>query len=82
VVVTAGKENVIDGPRDAVIVEAVRMRNAKRKGASGRASRDPSRVLRELVFRTDIEPAGMDDCIVGCVSQVGIRPRISPGAPG
>ncbi len=59
--------------RDAVIVEAVRTPVGKRNGAlSGIHSADLSaHVLRALAERSGIDPAGVDDVIWGCVSQVG-----------
>jgi len=59
--------------RDAVIVAAVRTPIGKRNGAlAGVHPVDLSaRVLSELVERTGIDPAGVDDVQWGCVSQVG-----------
>lgn len=59
--------------REAVIVEAVRTPVGRRGGAY--ADVHPvellSAVLRELVERTGVDPATVDDHIGGCVSQVG-----------
>jgi acetyl-CoA acyltransferase len=59
--------------RDAVIVEAVRTPVGKRNGAlSGVHPVDLSAlVLTELVERTGLDPALVDDVMWGCVSQVG-----------
>jgi acetyl-CoA acyltransferase len=59
--------------RDAVIVEALRTPIGKRNGAlAGVHPADLGAVvLRELVIRTGIDPAIVDDVIWGCVSQVG-----------
>jgi acetyl-CoA acyltransferase len=59
--------------RDAVIVEAVRTPIGKRNG--GLAGVHPvelsALVLSELIQRTGLEPALVDDVIWGCVSQIG-----------
>ncbi len=59
--------------RDAVIVEAVRTPVGRRNGVlSGVHPVDLSAlVLRELIERTGVEPAAVDDVIWGVVSQVG-----------
>ncbi len=59
--------------RDAVIVEAVRTPVGRRGGVlSGVHPVDLSaHVLAALAERTGIDPAGVDDVIWGCVSQVG-----------
>jgi acetyl-CoA acyltransferase len=59
--------------REAVVVEAVRSPVGKRNGGlSGVHAADLSAVvLNELVERTGIDPAIVDDVIWGCVSQVG-----------
>ncbi len=59
--------------RDAVIVAAARTPIGKRNGAlAGVHPVDLSaRVLTELVERTGIDPASVDDVQWGCVSQVG-----------
>jgi acetyl-CoA acyltransferase len=59
--------------RDAVIVAAVRTPIGKRNGAlAGVHPVDLSaRVLTELVERTGVDPARVDDVQWGCVSQVG-----------
>jgi acetyl-CoA acetyltransferase family protein len=58
---------------DAVIIEAVRSPVGKRGGSL--AAIHPvdllGAVLGELVNRTGVDPAGVDDHIAGCVSQVG-----------
>src|SRR5215831_21020573 len=59
--------------REVVIVEAVRTPIGRRGGAL----KDVHPVvlaamaLRELVRRADIDPAGVEDVVMGCVSQVG-----------
>ncbi len=59
--------------RDAVIVEAVRTPVGKRNG--GLSGVHPvslsAHVLRELVSRTGVDPALVDDVVWGCVSQIG-----------
>jgi len=59
--------------RDAVIVEAVRTPFGKRNGAL--KDTHPvllgTLVLKELVERTGIDPALVDDVVWGCVGQVG-----------
>jgi acetyl-CoA acyltransferase len=59
--------------REAVIVGAVRSPIGKRGG--GHSGIHPvdlaATVLRELVERTGVDPARVDDHITGCVSQVG-----------
>ena len=59
--------------RDAVIVEAVRTPVGKRGGGlSGVHPVDLSaHVLGALAQRSGIDPAGVDDVVWGCVSQVG-----------
>src|ERR1700757_3018130 len=59
--------------RETVIIEAVRTPVGKRNGGlSGMHPADLSAVvLRELVDRTGIDPALVDDVVWGCVSQVG-----------
>jgi acetyl-CoA acetyltransferase family protein len=59
--------------REAVVVEAVRTPVGKRNGGlSGMHAADISAVvLNELVARTGIDPAVVDDVVWGCVSQVG-----------
>lgn len=59
--------------QDAVIVDAVRTPVGRRGGAL--KDRHPvgllAQTLRELVDRTGVDPAEIDDVIAGCVSQVG-----------
>jgi acetyl-CoA acyltransferase len=59
----------------AVIVDAVRTAGGKRHGKlSGWHSVDlASELLRALVERNDLDPALVEDVIVGCVSQVGAQ---------
>jgi acetyl-CoA acyltransferase len=59
--------------RDAVIVEAVRTPVGKRNGGlAGIHSADLSaHVLRALAERSGLDPAGVDDVIWGCVTQLG-----------
>ncbi|MGH3349601.1 MAG: thiolase family protein [Nocardioides sp.] len=59
--------------RDAVIVDAVRTPIGKRNGAyAGIHPGDLSaHVLTALAARNDLDPAGVDDVVWGCVSQVG-----------
>jgi acetyl-CoA acyltransferase len=59
--------------RETVIVEAVRTPVGKRNGglSTMHAADLSAVVLRELLDRTGIEPALVDDVVWGCVSQVG-----------
>jgi acetyl-CoA acyltransferase len=59
----------------AVIVDAVRTAGGKRHGKlSGWHSVDlASEVLKALVERNDVDPALIEDVIMGCVSQVGAQ---------
>jgi acetyl-CoA acyltransferase len=59
--------------RDAVIVEAVRTPVGRRGGGlSGMHPADlAAHVLDELVARAGLDPALVDDVVLGCVSQVG-----------
>jgi acetyl-CoA acyltransferase len=60
---------------DAVIVEAVRTATGKRHGSlSGWHPADLlALTLNELVRRTGLDPALVDDVITGCVNQVGAQ---------
>src|SRR4051794_12886261 len=57
----------------AYIVDAVRSPVGTRKG--GLAGVHPAdlgaHVLRELMVRTGVDPAAVDDVVMGCVNQVG-----------
>ena len=57
----------------AVIVDAVRTAGGKRNGKlSGWHAADlAAEVLKQLVERNDLDPALIDDVIMGCVTQVG-----------
>ncbi len=59
--------------RDAVIVDAVRTPGGKRNGKLGgwHAVDLASEALRALEERNDLDPALVEDVIMGCVSQVG-----------
>ncbi len=59
--------------RDAVIVDAVRTPGGKRNGKlrGWHAVDLGAEALSALAARTDLDPALIDDVIVGCVSQVG-----------
>ncbi|OLO36363.1 acetyl-CoA acetyltransferase [Alkalihalophilus pseudofirmus] len=58
--------------REVVIVEAVRTPVGKRKGVLSTVRPDDmaAKVLKELVNRAGIDPASVEDVIMGCVSQV------------
>ena len=58
---------------NAVIVDAVRTPGGKRNGKlSGWHPADlAAEVLRSLAERNDLDPALIDDVIMGCVMQVG-----------
>jgi acetyl-CoA acetyltransferase len=58
---------------DACIVGAIRSAVAKRDGGlSGVHPVDlAAHVLRELIARTRVDPAAVEDVIMGCVSQIG-----------
>jgi acetyl-CoA acyltransferase len=59
--------------RSAVIVDAVRTPTGRRNGrlSGWHASELAAQVLAELVSRNGIDPAAVDDVIMGCVHQVG-----------
>ena len=59
--------------RDAVMVEAVRTPVGRRNGslAGVHAAELSTTVLRELVHRTQFDPALVDDVVWGCVTQYG-----------
>jgi len=59
--------------REAVIVQAVRTPVGRRNGSlSGFRSEDlAGLILREVVKRAGVEPALVEDVLMGCVSQVG-----------
>lgn len=59
--------------REAVIVEAVRTATGKRNGQLSEMRADvlAAKPLAEVVKRTGIDPAIIEDVIMGCVSQVG-----------
>ncbi|MEO3827690.1 thiolase family protein [Actinomadura sp. B10D3] len=61
--------------RSAVIVDAVRTAGGKRNGAlSGWHPADlAAEVLAALVRRTGLDPALVDDVIMGCVTQIGYQ---------
>jgi acetyl-CoA acetyltransferase family protein len=61
------------GVPSAVIVDVVRTAGGKRNGGlSGWHPVDlAAQVLQALVARNDVDPASIDDVILGCVSQVG-----------
>ena len=56
--------------REAVIVEAVRTPVGRRNGTLSRVEpiRLASSILRALIQRTGIDPALVDDVIMGCVT--------------
>ncbi|MFV8830038.1 thiolase family protein [Alkalihalobacterium sp. APHAB7] len=58
--------------REVVIVEAVRTPVGKRKGLLSNVRPDDmaAKVLKELVNRIGIDPALVEDVVMGCVSQV------------
>src|SRR5688572_30699834 len=58
---------------DAVIVDAVRTAVGRHGGALARVRPDDlaATVLRALVARTGIDPADVDDVILGCGNQAG-----------
>jgi len=61
--------------RDAVIVDALRTPTGRGKAGGALHGHHPvdllATVLQELVGRSGIDPARIDDVIVGCVSQAG-----------
>lgn len=59
--------------RDVVIVEALRTPIGRYRGALAavRADHLGATLLREIVGRTGIDPACVDDVVFGCVTQVG-----------
>src|SRR5438270_13864061 len=58
---------------EAYIVEAVRTAGGRRDGklAGWHPADMAGQVLNALVARSGIDPAALDDVIMGCVSQVG-----------
>ena len=60
--------------REAVIVSAVRTPIGKFQGAlqSFAAPRLGALVVREAVRRAGVEPAAVDECVMGCVLQAGL----------
>jgi acetyl-CoA acyltransferase len=66
------KEDVVTS---AVIVDAVRTASGKGKPGGALSSLHPvdllSQTLQALLARVDLDPATIDDVIVGCVSQTG-----------
>jgi acetyl-CoA acetyltransferase family protein len=60
---------------DAVIVDVVRTPGGRRDGSlSGWHPADlAGEVLRHLVERNDLDPAAVEDVVLGCVSQVGAQ---------
>ena len=62
-----------DRANEAVIVDAVRTPVGRHGGALARVRPDDlaAVVLRALVARTGIDPASIDDVILGCTSQAG-----------
>ena len=61
--------------QDAVIIDVIRTAGGKRNGAlSGWHSADlAAQLLRALVERNNLDPALVDDVLMGCVSQVGAQ---------
>src|SRR3954452_8938070 len=59
--------------REAVIVDAVRSPIGKRNGALAATRPDDlaGLVLRALVERTGVDPAAIEDVVMGCVTQIG-----------
>jgi len=66
---------------DAVIVDAVRTPGGKRNGKlrNWHAADLGSEALKALVERNDLDPALVDDVIMGCVMQVLSLIHICPG---
>ena len=61
--------------QEAVIVDAVRTPGGKRGGqlSGWHPAELAAETLRALVARTGLDPAGVDDVIMGCVTQVGAQ---------
>jgi 3-oxoadipyl-CoA thiolase len=61
------------GPRDAVVVGYVRTPIGRHGGALAKLRPDTmaGHVIAELVSRTGIDPADVDDVILGCANQAG-----------
>jgi 3-oxoadipyl-CoA thiolase len=59
--------------RDAVIVDALRTPIGRHRGALARVRPDDlaATVIRALVTRTGLDPATIDDVILGCTNQAG-----------
>jgi acetyl-CoA acyltransferase len=66
-------DRLADGLQDVVIVEAVRTPVGKRDGSLSDVRPDElaAHVLKEVVRRADVDPATVDDVVLGCVAQVG-----------
>jgi len=59
--------------REAVVVDAIRTPIGKRQGTLSKVRSDELGVLvlQELIRRTGIDPASLDDVVTGCVTQTG-----------
>jgi acetyl-CoA C-acetyltransferase len=62
-----------DAVAEAYIVDAVRTPVGKRNGGLSKVHPADlaAHVLRELITRTGVDPAAVEDVIMGCVSQIG-----------
>jgi acetyl-CoA C-acetyltransferase len=58
---------------DAFVVDAVRLAGGRRKGALAEVhpAQLAATILNALVIRNGIDPTGIEDVIMGCVTQVG-----------
>jgi len=65
----------VGGMSSAVIVDAIRTPSGRGKPSGALSAQHPvdllGSVLNELVARNDLDPAQVDDVIIGCLSQVG-----------
>jgi acetyl-CoA acetyltransferase family protein len=68
--------------QDAVIVDVVRSPMGRGKPGGSLSSLHPSdllaQVLKQLIERSDLDPAEVEDVLIGCVSQVGEQSAV-PG---
>jgi acetyl-CoA acetyltransferase family protein len=69
----ASEEVTVATLREAVIVDCIRTPIGKKGGTLAKLRSDElgALVLRELVRRTGVDPAQIDDVVTGCVTQIG-----------
>ena len=71
--------------KDAFIYEAIRSPRTRAKDSGGLHALTPQELLRQLYEnlsqRCDLDPHLVGEIILGCVTQHGNRPAISPRRP-